>query len=1252
MDFNIDNYVSNLSYINKDFESLWYEILETVPKLTKKWRPSEANESDPLIVLLKELGIFADKINFNIDKNILERFPATLTQLRSAYNTYEDLGYSPDWYISALTGITITYSGMINQTLPSESEARGGSFVIPQFTQVSDDDSALSYVLLSAHQFTAGTPESISVQAIEGTVNDLTINGATRITSANLDSQNRIYFPETNVAQNGIFISSSSTFDSYTYNPDLITSDTGVIESWTRVDNLNQYLAGNRVYKLGVDPVTNLVYIQFPEDIGVLIGDGLYIRYILSSGTDGNIGRGDITKFLNTTSFTIYDASSGAELGTTAEADFVITNTQSTQNGADPLDIDQMREEFNRVVGTFETLVTLRDYENFIYNAIDESTGHHEVSNIRVSDRTNDLTKSVEVKIMNMEGAISTNKRWDADNSPMEPFDLRLYPLLSGEPVETKADFDATFNKVEDTTNTNLIGALDTRIRTEVIADAKHIQHDFLEPGSPVLIPYNLTGQIFLNTQVTAIEASEISLAVQQVIYQTVNSRELDWGSVVDYGALVEAIKGADSRIQYVALDAIQYESPEADPNAVENGYDVTVRNILKGNKAWTDYDMFAVSYNQTGGQYVPGSDSSDDTVITSIKTDITISNSDDATLHPVKANETVTVLIPQYNAETTYGNYLYYRAVGDSSYTASAGTPYRLSSNQAIYFFSTRDKAVAWRVGSSNYDYKIAGGTIIKGSNDILFLPNQSLTNENYVNMSGAITIDTLVRAEGSLRSSAAIAAGSEDNSGIVKIATNSEGLVNYFNLSNPGDSSYTLLSGEYLFYTDELNIELGIIGEGTTLVTTETILNIPILSGDLTNSLSNGTASTTVTNTWASVSSGVIQYKLNELYTFGENYAIRYVSKSITDGSSNTIALLTYYQNAQTFFDLPVVGNAICEIQYQLMTEGENGVWNLDDGAWQSLPTVTTEDRYQMLIRMSLIVGPGVVQEIGSTKEYNSNIPSLGEGGLGYTIADTKQSVVVETTSGTETNSITIAPEGEQEKMLQATQLITFQGGPVLELAESEQQVRLYYYSGTTGDTATIDFNGAAFLDAVAIRDLINPSAGADENVAFNAPANQGSSTSELYCVVPYIPIEASSVKYMLVKQGAVFTVVAQQSTDSYSYHIAVGDGSATVIDNISRLGPPSAIMPGAKYYSNTDKSETDISAILNGAVAAELNITYLYYEGFCPLYVPSDDELIEDPTEANSYFLSQHPYNRYVLPMLQSMDDLIISTLSIAR
>lgn len=75
MEYRNDKDVINSSYINKDFQALWEELLTLIPKLTNKWDPKNTNESDPLAVLIKLLAIYSDKLNYNIDKSILERFP-------------------------------------------------------------------------------------------------------------------------------------------------------------------------------------------------------------------------------------------------------------------------------------------------------------------------------------------------------------------------------------------------------------------------------------------------------------------------------------------------------------------------------------------------------------------------------------------------------------------------------------------------------------------------------------------------------------------------------------------------------------------------------------------------------------------------------------------------------------------------------------------------------------------------------------------------------------------------------------------------------------------------------------------------------------------------------------------------------------------------------------------------------------------------------------------------------------------------
>ena len=170
MSFDIKNYISNLTYINKDFNSTWEEILEVVPQLTNKWNPNESNESDPLVVLLKELGIVTDKLNYNIDKNTLEAFPDLLTQLRAAYSVFGSMGYVPQWYRSALATVTFLYNGGVGETPASSIEVGAQQkWILPKFTSVSNEDNTIQYVTLNSLEFKTGVPAGQQVLAIEGT---------------------------------------------------------------------------------------------------------------------------------------------------------------------------------------------------------------------------------------------------------------------------------------------------------------------------------------------------------------------------------------------------------------------------------------------------------------------------------------------------------------------------------------------------------------------------------------------------------------------------------------------------------------------------------------------------------------------------------------------------------------------------------------------------------------------------------------------------------------------------------------------------------------------------------------------------------------------------------------------------------------------------------------------------------------------------------------------------------------------------
>ena len=94
---------SNMSWVNKDFQKIYPEILEKAKQLSPKWDPTVSNETDPGVVLLKELAIGLDKVNYTSDKNALEAFPLSVTQQGSARQLFQLLGYYPHWFRGAIT---------------------------------------------------------------------------------------------------------------------------------------------------------------------------------------------------------------------------------------------------------------------------------------------------------------------------------------------------------------------------------------------------------------------------------------------------------------------------------------------------------------------------------------------------------------------------------------------------------------------------------------------------------------------------------------------------------------------------------------------------------------------------------------------------------------------------------------------------------------------------------------------------------------------------------------------------------------------------------------------------------------------------------------------------------------------------------------------------------------------------------------------------------------------------------------------
>ena len=270
-----------LSPTKKDFYQIWNELLDTAKKLSERWDPTSTNESDPGIVLLKVLTAIADKLNYTIDKNILEAFMPSAAQAESMRKLCDMMGYNIKYYQSAMVDITFSYIG--------EDDLPETGLTIPQFTTITNADKDVNFITIESKTLTKTSEaddDDITTQTItciEGQLAQCAVDDDNIISMNQIDDRFRYYLPESQIAENGIFA----------YN----INDGNLSERWQKVENLNTQKPGSRVYKFGYDSKEARPYLQFPTDLAQIIEDGLIIYYVRTSGINGNISARTLTTF-------------------------------------------------------------------------------------------------------------------------------------------------------------------------------------------------------------------------------------------------------------------------------------------------------------------------------------------------------------------------------------------------------------------------------------------------------------------------------------------------------------------------------------------------------------------------------------------------------------------------------------------------------------------------------------------------------------------------------------------------------------------------------------------------------------------------------------------------------------------------------------------------------------------------------------------------------------------------------------------
>ena len=612
---------NNTSYTNKDFQSIYSELLDIIPNLTNRWNPS--SEADPGMVLVKLMAVLGDKLNYNIDKQVLECFPGSVTQRKNARQMFNLIGYEMSWYKAA----TVTVGFKLKEPLVNSEEDGFNSVTIPRFTKITDANTSVSFYTLSEVKLYGDDTETIKyVSAMQGNLNEYSVNNSVEVKLSNLDEDYKLYLTDINVADNGIFV-----------------KDAGAsVYDWQQVANVNAQPLGTKCYEFGIADDESQCYLKFPSDVNNQCkSDSLEISYITCDGYNGNI----VSNVLSNFGSSVLDSEDVA-----VEDKIAIIQPEATVNGADPETIEEAYKNSRKVIGTFNTLVTKQDFQNFIKLLID-SNNLPMVSNVVVADRTNDPNKVVQVK------SIENFKTYDRIvNNNITAYDLVTY-MLRYQPI----DFSESTEVCDTNYNLSFVPVSDetTKLIIENEMDevkAINIDINLADNGETCLYKgkYALTAELITTEKLTADEAEELEKNVKKQLEKEYHAFNMEFGEEISYSDLIDTITSIDSRIKAVSLRGIDYNinkvvmGTDGDQALTESDYiDIVAKSIAKGNvQAYKFKDNFKVDFGQKGS-FVD---------LYSVKTLFSKTlKASDASAYELRGGEVITLYAPKLKNSRSY---------------------------------------------------------------------------------------------------------------------------------------------------------------------------------------------------------------------------------------------------------------------------------------------------------------------------------------------------------------------------------------------------------------------------------------------------------------------------------------------------------------------------------------------------------------------------------------------------------------------
>lgn len=376
-----------VKYSSRDYESILKDFMDAIPTLTELWEGESG--SDPGIILAKFLASCADILSVNLDIQANEVYAPTVTQRKNAEKLFALVGYDLGFYVAARTECTFTnatseafkidfgFNGANFCTLNAYTDITNAERVItynilPMTSSYVDAQSRSSRYITSSEIDVFEETDSVTLQPGESCTR-VAVEGELRsfnISVADVKANNYVItLPSQHVDTTAVWVKAKAN----------LSDDNFLVTRWRQVASVADFFSPEPLFAVTYDNYSNaqVTVSNYLNQLENYSGNYLVVYWIDCSGVIGSVGEDVLTNLIwaktgngvNTISYESGDITV-SNLSNTIE----LPNTY-TVTGASPETAQEAYINSRNYVNTWDSLITLSDYNKFINREPGVDTG-------------------------------------------------------------------------------------------------------------------------------------------------------------------------------------------------------------------------------------------------------------------------------------------------------------------------------------------------------------------------------------------------------------------------------------------------------------------------------------------------------------------------------------------------------------------------------------------------------------------------------------------------------------------------------------------------------------------------------------------------------------------------------------------------------------------------------------------------------------------------------------------------------------